>query len=1446
MTIRYGIPALTLSITLLLGTLVSHRVAAHEADPQLLIFAEVGETLSFDITDCCGCQATINAFSNDVGVCAVNAPQNGVGVSVTFTVTATGVGSTTITAFFEGFGTGDFDQECNEDSFRTIEVQVLEKEESTENTPESATVSDPINSFAGEFYTDDPPDINLGGPIPVMFHRYYGSRLYAEGLGERSLGQGWRHNFDFEIERGDIFDPDRHILIVTDKGRRLLFREDNGDWNLERNADIPYQLVKDGSEFLFGDPIRQLIYRFDTNSRLTEIFDLNGNTLSLSYQFQSSQYRLTQVSDGLGRSLTFTYDGNENLSTVSDGTRTLNYSVSGNKLDTYTDARTNTTTYTYDTTKPAYGALLTTITRPETNEPFENAYRTDGRIQSQTDASNNMWSFNYTATTGQVTDPLGNTFTHFYDSDGQLTQRNGESPRNIDYTYDANGRLSELDGSGLDMPLDYGFEYHAPSGNISKLIDDDGSETIFTYEGRTHDGIPPEGITFYYPTLIENPHVPNDSFTYDSRGNLLTQTNRLGDTYAYTYDGMGNVLTATLPTTGVYTFIYNADGTMASMEDPRGNLTEFDYDSLRRLTTVTHADTTTITYTYDNNNNILTTTNEGSKTTTFTYDGNNNLDTVLDPRGNTTTFAYDDLDRIVTVTDPDSGVTARSYDPLGRVESITDRNGKSRSVTFDPDTGVSLTRSDALNNTWTRTMTSNGFLESITDPLNNTWNFQTNYLGQVTQATTPTGAVWQQTFDNFNRLDFSTDPIGNITDFDYDAEWRLNMIAHTGSGVKTTYDRDELGNVTAIVDSKSAEWKMGRNLMGLRTSSTDPKNQTTLYSRNNRNRTSFVTYPDAMGTQTITYWPTGEVKRRLFSDGTDLNYTYDNMGALTSANNISLTPDNQGEIVASNGLAIGRDSAGRVITINHGGGRIVTYGYDGRNMPTTVTDWVNGVTTLTWDSMARLTEVARPNGTTTTYDYDDAGNVTGITHSRGVTDLGSIDLTRDHRGNVTSANRDLPLDPLATDDWDQYSYDIANQITDFEYDALGRRVADVDRTYTWDLASRLTSHSEGSGVSYTYDAVGKMVSRTEGGVTESYTWNYGFPMPVISTIAEEGTNKAYYIYSPFGQLLHRINHADNSRRYYHFDEVGNTVFITDGAGNMRDQFAVSPYGRILNAASVQTDQPFIYRGQEGVMRDGETDLYYMRARFYDADSARFISRDPLNQSVSPLETNPYSFARANPMMYSDPTGFNAKVIWDGGIHTDIAVEVWCGDELLGVLKLGFFSTEYLRNQMGGRWTSGVLGVGVPSTIKGNFSYGASLGPANRGATDIVIGGSREQDERLTRQMLEWMGYDSFGNAFSAGDIIKALFPKPKGKSSHTANIWVNSTKSYGAYRVGFFSRVCNDFTNDSLDVYYGTDWSSWGPTGNRSAQTLFNELNIYENGRTSTHQNWMSYGGNGQ
>lgn len=54
-------------------------------------------------------------------------------------------------------------------------------------------------------------------------------------------------------------------------------------------------------------------------------------------------------------------------------------------------------------------------------------------------------------------------------------------------------------------------------------------------------------------------------------------------------------------------------------------------------------------------------------------------------------------------------------------------------------------------------------------------------------------------------------------------------------------------------------------------------------------------------------------------------------------------------------------------------------------------------------------------------------------------------------------------------------------------------------------------------------------------------------------------------------------------------------------------------------------------------------LYHIRARYYDAAAARFLSPDPIwPQEDDPLQINPYAYAGANPVGFVDVTGLQVE------------------------------------------------------------------------------------------------------------------------------------------------------------------------------------------------------------
>ncbi len=59
----------------------------------------------------------------------------------------------------------------------------------------------------------------------------------------------------------------------------------------------------------------------------------------------------------------------------------------------------------------------------------------------------------------------------------------------------------------------------------------------------------------------------------------------------------------------------------------------------------------------------------------------------------------------------------------------------------------------------------------------------------------------------------------------------------------------------------------------------------------------------------------------------------------------------------------------------------------------------------------------------------------------------------------------------------------------------------------------------------------------------------------------------------------------------------------------------------------------------GAQRDSETDSYYLRVRYYNPTTTRFLSRDTYDgKLINPISQNHYLYAGGNPVMYVDPSG----------------------------------------------------------------------------------------------------------------------------------------------------------------------------------------------------------------
>jgi len=1092
--------------------------------------------------------------------------------------------------------------------------------------PETMATACPVSEATGELFEPYSSDLYLGGPMRLSFRRYYASLLVSNGITSK-MGNNWMHNFDYSI----TFTPGRATVIMFG-GKTVTFQASGTLWQLSKPDMMGYQLAAVASGgYQFLDPASNLIYTFTSSGTLTKIEDRNGNAVTLAVQANGS----TVISDGLGRTLTLSVDASGFINRVQDQSgRFASFAHTGSDLTQVTDANGKIRKFSYTTASDLTG-LMTSHTFPAGNAPLVQGWSSSGQVSKQTDSLGFITSFVFDpsgqgATT--VTNQQGNNNQFVHSNFSRLTSYTDPYSNAASMSYDSNGRRTSITDRLGDKSS---RTYHVPSGYLASYTDTLGNTTSYTYAQQTQGA-----FTFYVLTSIQYADGSTIAFTNDPAGNRITITDQAGKTTKYTYNSRGQILTMTTPLGGTVTNTYNPDATVVTTVDASGNTRTHSYDDKKRLQQVKYADGTTVSLAYDNLDNIVKQTDERGKSQTAVFNDNNHLQSTSNRMGNTASAKFDSNDRLTSRSDYLGKFTNFDYNEAGLLKRQTEPAGDFYSLTYDKLLRP-VSRLDANGKGHTYAYDKEDVMASFTDAMSRTWTFGTDKMGRTTSTTTPLGQVYTTVYDKRGRVTAETDPAGMQTSYSYDARGSLASVriggpASGGQSVAASYIHNDTGGITAATDPNGQTWTQNFDSAGRFVSRTDPLGQSSLYSFDQRNRTSG--WQSLAGTAAYTFDAGGNKLRELYSDGTDLNFTYDDEGRLLTAAGLTLARDANGQITASNGIAIARDVNSRIASITYGDGKSVLYSYDTRGLLTGVKDWVGGTTAFQYNDAHQVVSLTRPDGTTTQYSYDKNGKLASIVESAGAT----INLTRDAAGRVDSSDRNLPQQTVPAPGSFSSTFDAASQIAGATYDALGRLTTDTMRTYTWDLASRLSSYSGADGAATsTYDGLGMRTSTTTGQGTQNFILNYALALPSIATVQDgSGNDQRYYVQAPDGALLYSIEAADNTRHFFHYDETGSTTFLTDDTGAITDSYGITPYGESVTLGpGNSTVNPFTWMGQFGVMQEGTTSMYYMRARFYDSANGRFLSRDPA-VSFDPMAMNPYPYAIGNPIGYNDPTGLD--------------------------------------------------------------------------------------------------------------------------------------------------------------------------------------------------------------
>jgi YD repeat-containing protein len=1068
---------------------------------------------------------------------------------------------------------------------------------SAANIPYSGISPGGVDMATGEIIIVARPDLAIDGPFPVEFGRYYASMLTREGFASSHLSPNWLGTYDWSLSATPTA-----VSIVSNRGQRIQFQQSPvGGWDLVSPTDEKYRLDFVGGSWRLTHPGLRQIFLFDgTSQLLMQILDEHGNALSLSY----SGGRLSQVSDGLGRTLTFGYDATGFLILVGDGTRSVSYSYAGGLLTGAIDAAGHAWAYSY--TPPGSHSpqgLLVGVTEPLGNTPFTQSYDTSGRVVSQTDAFGTVASYAYDVPSGGCVyhDGLGNPWTYLHDTQNRLSMLTDPVGNPTSYQYDPLGRPSMVTRPMGDMTS---FIYDPASGYPSMVGFADGTAINWGYGSHLVGG-----ATLFDLSTAGYADGTSEGYIRDAAGNLTDFTDQSGAHWLGTFNARGQILTSTNPTSGVTTFTYDPQGRPATAMDNAGNTAAFTYDALSRLTQVAWPDTHHRNYAYDGLNHLASLTDERGKVWGYAYDEDGRLVSAIDPLFETTGFVHDALDRVTQVVDPLGHASGYAYDPAGRLMSVTDRSGRTTSYQYDTVgrlTGIV----DPVGATTTYSYDADSRVPAVQDALQHTVGFGYDPMDRITHMTDPVGTGFDYMYDLMGRLHTANAPLGRSQTFNYDPRGLLASYFDVGS--ETDSPRTPLGEVSQITDPNRQAWSRSYDPQGRLTSAADPLTRTTSYSYDALSRPIHVGRPDGT-VQQIDYDPAGRMTGESYTDGTSFTFTYDDANRLTGATGASFAYDAAGRMISSNGFAMTYDDEGRILSETLAPGKVVTYAYDNRGLPAQVMDWMGGTTSFTYDAADRLTGITRPNGTTGTYTYDAADRLTSAVEKQpgpSQTTLSSISITRDALGQPISINRRQPLMPGQTvPSSAELTYDPASELNGVGHDPLGRTTGDASRSFQWNGASLLTHYAAGAdSPRFTYDAFGSPLTSTQGNQTVHQVWNYwrGVPDMDDTQVNLPAPKTSYYVHAPSGLLLYSVDGSTGARRFYHYDEAGNTIFLTDDGGSVAAQYAYTPFGGV--AALGQTiDNPFTWNAAAGATQLGSSGLFDTGHGIYDAVTMRVIS-----------------------------------------------------------------------------------------------------------------------------------------------------------------------------------------------------------------------------------------------
>jgi RHS repeat-associated protein len=476
--------------------------------------------------------------------------------------------------------------------------------------------------------------------------------------------------------------------------------------------------------------------------------------------------------------------------------------------------------------------LLVTEMRNERGYYVDLTYNSKGQIQtisrphtstqSQVPTTTYGYASNgYDVTT--ITDRLNRlAFEFVYYPNSRLVQKIRETQkpgtvRETQYTYDSLNRIETVINPASQL---YTYEYYP------------GTDLVAGQRYR---------LKAVHLGSLSGPIV--QSFTYNARGLVQTETNEDGWSKTYSYDDLDRITAVAYPD-GTSERFQRGCCVLESYTNRLGQSTDYLYDSLNRLVWERDARGVVTQYRYDPNGNLVKLIDGNSNVTRWTYDERQRVKTKVYSDGKEWVYGYDEEGNVTSIKDGKNILRSFRYDIAGNPERAS---GAGRVVNYVYDTLDQLESVTENGQLTTFGYNVAGELTSENGPLaNDTIEYDYNLLGQRSSRTV-NGVSRQDNYDSqgrlmtianvlgsftnnyisgiSRRLDVTTTSTGMSTAFGYHSaqnEFRLASIWHKTSGGATAekydYEYDSVGQITGWTitpfNASSQRWEIAHDPVG--------------------------------------------------------------------------------------------------------------------------------------------------------------------------------------------------------------------------------------------------------------------------------------------------------------------------------------------------------------------------------------------------------------------------------------------------------------------------------------------------------------------------------------------------------------------------------------------------------------------------------------------------------